>query len=112
MEAEVVSWPADCFVPFDHAEQLGWEKGPWTKVALVRHRVMSTERLLDHLEAEGMATYFYFGETTDWVFVKSSEATRAAQLLRGARGRVAGDRKQVIPGRAGQAVLTRAALRL
>jgi hypothetical protein len=79
-----VTWPADSMNAENPREQLGGEKGPWTGIAGVRHRLTSTEHILGQLQRAGMATYFFFGATTDLVYVRSENATKAVELLRNA----------------------------
>jgi hypothetical protein len=57
-------------------------KGPWTPLATVEYRVTKTEEVLTAIEKTGAATYFYFGERRDLVFVKCPDAPRARALLR------------------------------
>lgn len=65
-----------------YVETRGWEKGPWSRIAEVRHRATPTAQVLGRLQANGMPTYFHFGENTDFIFVKCEDAVRAGELLR------------------------------
>jgi len=76
-----VGWPADSIVIQPEWEQLGWDRGPWCRVAGVQHRVTPTERVLSSLERDRTATYFYFGATADLVFVRVQDAEKAARSL-------------------------------
>ena len=77
-----IGWLADAIVLQDSWDQIGGEKGPWTRIAEVRHRVTSTQQVLARLNAAGLPTYFFFGETTDFIIVRCDDAVRAGQLLR------------------------------
>src|SRR5262245_13186485 len=41
-----IGWLADHIILQDSWDQLGWEKGPWTRLAGVRHRVTPTPQAL------------------------------------------------------------------
>jgi len=78
----LVSWPADGIVLMNEWDQIGFEKGPWIRLASVRHRERPTEEVLDRLSHAGISTLFYFGEASDVVFVKAKDAEASIALLR------------------------------
>lgn len=76
-----VSWPADCIVLMNEWDQIGWDKGPWIRLASVRHRERPTETVLGQLNQAGISAVFYFGEIVDVVFVKAKDAAASIDLL-------------------------------
>src|SRR5262245_10322298 len=77
-----VSWPADHIVLMNEWDQIGFEKGPWARLADVEHQVTPTGTILDRLNRAGIATVFLFGKTSDLIFVKPTDAAAATAILR------------------------------
>jgi hypothetical protein len=76
-----LSWLADHIIVQEPWDELGWEPGPWMRLATVEHRVTPTLQVLTRLDREGVLTYFLFGERADLIFVKSRDLARAADLV-------------------------------
>jgi hypothetical protein len=77
-----VGWPADSIVLADQWDEIGFERGPWVRLAGIRHRDLPTENVLNRLDRAGIPALFMFGETLDLILVKSSDGPKAAAILR------------------------------
>lgn len=76
-----VTWPADHIVLMNEWDQIGFEKGPWIRLASVVHRVTPTPTLVRRLHEAGIQSLFLFGETVDFVFVKTADASASTASL-------------------------------
>ena len=77
-----VSWPADSIILMNQWDQIGFEKGPWIRLASVEHRLTPTQTVLSRLHRAGIPALFLFGETFDFVFVKALDASASTEILR------------------------------
>jgi hypothetical protein len=77
-----LGWIADSMRLDNQWDELGGEKGPWKRVADVKHRVTPTAEVLLRIDRAGMPSYFEFGLSTDLIFVHSEDVGRAMTLLR------------------------------
>jgi hypothetical protein len=66
----------------DEWEEIGFEKGPWVRLASVRHREIATEAIFERLGQAGIPALFLFGETSDLIFVKVVDAIATMALLK------------------------------